>query len=84
MSETRPKSWSPTRVRCLAGYRSNERPISYLIDDTEVEVRTILESWREPDYLYFEVEAEYGGVYALRHHEYEDYWEVRESVQRRA
>lgn len=84
MAEISMKSWTRTKVRCLAGYRANERPISFLVDDTEVEVRTILEFWREPDYLYFKVDTDDGRIYDLRHHEYEDYWEARESVQRRA
>jgi hypothetical protein len=84
MSETALKLWNRTQVQCLAGYRANERPISFLIDDTEVEVRNILESRREPDYLYFKVETEDGRVYDVRHHEYKYYWEVRESVQHRS
>lgn len=77
MRETSPKSWKRTAVRCFAGYRSDERPLSFLTDDEEIKVRTILESWREPDYLYFKVETEEGGVYDIRHHEYEDSWEAR-------
>lgn len=73
------KSWSPTAVRCLAGSRADERPLSFLVDDSEIKVRTIVESWREPDYLYFKVETDDGRIFDLRHHEYEDVWEVRET-----
>ena len=79
MSENTLKSWNYTAVRCLAGYRANERPISFLVDEREIEIRAILESWREPDYLFFRVETDDGLVYDLRHHEYEDSWQVRES-----
>jgi hypothetical protein len=80
MSEISLKSWKHAEVRCLAGYRANERPLSFLLDESEIEVRTILESWRELDYLYFKVETDDGRVYELRHHEYEDFWQARESV----
>ncbi len=40
------------------------------------------EYWREVDYLWFGVETGDGRVYKLRHHEYNDYWQVRELVQR--
>jgi hypothetical protein len=63
----------------LASYRENERPISFLVDEREIEIRAILESWREPYYLCFRVETDDGLVYDLRHHEYEDSWQVRES-----
>jgi hypothetical protein len=82
MSDTALKPWIRTKVRCLAGSRANERPISFLLDETEIQVRSVLESWREPDYLYFKVETEDGRAYELRHHEYQDHWEVRESAKR--
>jgi hypothetical protein len=69
--------WNPSQVRCLAGSRANERPISFLVNEREIKVRAVLASWREPEYLCFRVETEDGRVYHLRHHEYEDYWEVR-------
>jgi hypothetical protein len=83
MSEITPKLWNRTAVQCLAGSRANERPISFLVNDREIAVRTILKSWREPDYLYFKVEAEDGRVYQLRCDEYADSWEVGESPPRR-
>ena len=79
MSETTFNPWVRTEVRCLASSRANERPISFLLDNTEVEIRSILESWREPDYLYFRIETKDSGIRKLRHHEHMDYWEVRES-----
>ncbi|MEW6530088.1 MAG: hypothetical protein AB1473_04570 [Thermodesulfobacteriota bacterium] len=74
------KLWNLTEVRCLASFRADERPTSFLLDDREIEVRTILESWREPEYLYFKIETVDGRIYDLRHHEYEDWWEVRETT----
>lgn len=83
MPELSPKSWSRAEVRCLAGYRANERPISFFLEQREVDTRAVLESWREPRYLYFKVESTDGRLFALRYHEIEDYWEVKESVPRR-
>jgi hypothetical protein len=81
MFNSSPKSWNRTAVRCFAGYRADERPLSFLVDEGEIEIRTILESWREPDYLFFKVEMIDGRVFELRRHEYEDSWEMREAVQ---
>ena len=81
MTQITLKLWNRTAVRCEVSYRANERPLSFLLDETEIEVRTILESWREPDYLYFKVETQDGRVYDLRHREFEDSWQVRESGQ---
>jgi len=77
MPEMTPKSWYRTAVRCLAGYRADERPISFLVDDRKIEIRRIVRSWREPDFLHFRVETDDGREYDLRHHEYEDSWEMK-------
>jgi len=82
MSEIVLKPWKRIEVRCLAGYRANERPISFLVEERQIEIRAILKSWREPDYLCFKVETQDGCVYDLRYHEHEDYWQVRELVKR--
>ncbi|MBM4329244.1 MAG: hypothetical protein FJ118_19030 [Deltaproteobacteria bacterium] len=83
MSKTELTSWGLTEVRCLAGFRADERPTSFVLHDREIEVRTVLESWREPEYLYFTVETVHGRIYDLRHHEYEDWWQVREAAKGR-
>ena len=78
MPEIVQNTWIRTAVRCLASSRADERPISFLLDSTEVEIRFILESWREPDYLYFRVQTKDGRACEIRHHEYKDFWEMRE------
>lgn len=80
MSEIPLKSWNHTTVRCLAGYRANEKPVSFLVNGREIKILTILKSWREPDHLCFKVETEHRKVYELRYHEYEDSWHARESA----
>ncbi len=71
------KSWKPAEVRCLSSHRADERPLAFCVDGRESKVRSVRSSWREPDYLWFRVEAEDGRVYDLRHHEYEDWWQAR-------
>jgi hypothetical protein len=79
MSEVESKSWNRTKVRCLASCRAEERPIAFVANEREIKVRSILESWREPNFIYFKVETDDRRVYVLRYHEHEDYWEMRES-----
>ena len=83
MTQITLKPWNRTAVRCLASSKANERPISFLVEEGEIEVCTILESWRDPDHFCFKVETENDRVYDRLYHEYEDSWQVRESVQRR-
>ncbi len=72
-------TWTAAEVRCFAGYKADERPTGFRVGHREIEVVKILASWREPDHLCFKVEAPDGIIYELRHHEYEDRWQVRES-----
>ena len=76
------ESWIQSTVRCRADYRADESPLSFLLGDREIEVRRIVSSWKEPNYLCFRVETGDGRAYELRHHEYVDSWEVRESAAR--
>jgi hypothetical protein len=82
MSDLALKSWKHAEIRCWSGYKAIEKPISFHVDDRQIEVRTILKSWREPDCLCFRVETDDGRVYELRQNEYEDSWQVRESAGR--
>ncbi len=78
MSEIVHNPWIRTTVRCLASSRADERPVSMLLDNTEVAISSILVSWREPDYVYFRVRTKDGRAHEIRHHEYEDFWEMRQ------
>ena len=80
MSEMIHNPWIRTEVRCLASSRGNERPVTLRLDNTQVAISSILESWREPDHLYFRVRTKDGSVYKIRHHEYEDAWEMRQGT----
>lgn len=71
------ETWSHTSVQCYSGYKAVERPVSFRVNGDELNVLKIVESWYEPDHLYFRVQASDGLSYILRHHEYEDLWEVR-------
>lgn len=80
MQNRNQEPWKRTAVRCMASSRADERPLSFLGDEGEVEIQTIRKSWREPEFLYFHVETKDGRLFDLRHHEFEDFWEVRAQV----
>ena len=69
--------WGDTSVRCYSGYRADERPTSFSLQGSELEVRRILRSWREPNCRCFKVLAEDGRSYLLRHDEHDDRWSVK-------
>jgi|GEM_PF-596688 len=71
------KLWVAAEVSSYAGSRSNERPVSFRVEDREFEVLDVLESWYDPDHLYFKVRAGDRSIYLLRVHEGQDRWQAR-------
>jgi hypothetical protein len=55
------------RVECYSGYKADQRPLRFWLDDREYAVTGILDQWYGPGYTYFRLRASDGHVYILRH-----------------
>ncbi len=64
------------RVECYAGYRGEETPRRFWIDERCVEVADVLDRWLAPDHRYFKVRGDDGDTYILRHDGAADRWEM--------
>jgi hypothetical protein len=53
-------------VECYAGYRADETPRRFGIDERLIDVVRVIDRWTTPDYRYFRVEGDDGCVYVLR------------------
>ena len=73
----------PLSVKCYSGFRLNERPLSFFLDDREFTVMDIEGSWFEEDeagrarLACFRVRADDGDLYLLSYDEYTDTWSLR-------
>ncbi len=54
-----------TKVNAYSGYKGDERPLSFTLDDQKIKVTETLEMWIEPDKDFFRVMAEDGRVYTI-------------------
>ncbi len=63
-------------VQAYAGYRGDERPVSFSIGGWVWRVVEILDRWYDPDYDGFRVLADDGGTFLLRHDLNSDTWEL--------
>jgi hypothetical protein len=63
-------------VRCYAGHRGEESPQSFSLGGREVGVYEIIDRWLSPDYRYFKLRGDDGGVYILRYDVGVDQWEL--------
>jgi len=67
---------SVLKVECYAGYKGNQYPIRFFLQDRVLEVREIEDQWYSPSERYFKVLAEDDNLYILCHHEDNDSWSL--------
>ena len=70
-------------VQCYAGYKSNERPVSFLFHGREFRVMKIIDRWYEgsadssmPMLDYFNIQTDDGDHYIIRYNHLFDKWSV--------
>ena len=64
------------RVDSYSGWRADERPIRFWLDDHSYFVEEILDQWYGPDALFFKVRADDGNHYILRRSDGVDAWSL--------
>ena len=74
----------PKKVEVVAysGYKANERPLYFVLDEKRLKVSEVLDRWYGPDHDYFKVIAEDGRVYLLKWHRLLDLWFVVKAFER--
>jgi len=70
------------KVTAYSGYKANERPLSFSIDDQELKVRDIISMWKDPEKDYFKVLADDERVYTLSWNRESDLWYI-ENISRK-
>jgi uncharacterized protein with PIN domain len=63
-------------VDCYAGYRGEETPVRFRLDDRPFDVERVEDRWLAPDHRYFKVITTGGGRYILRHDVTTGTWEL--------
>jgi len=64
------------KVDCYAGYKTNQRPVTFSLGKKKMKVTDILDQWYGPDHTYFKVLAEDANIYIMRYREANDHWDV--------
>ena len=64
------------RVECYAGYKADQRPIKFWLDDALHFVESIDDQWYGPSSSYYRVHADDGNTYVLGHNEDTDQWKL--------
>src|SRR5262245_26532151 len=70
----------PINVDAYSGYRANERPRSFSVDDTDCEIAEVEDQWRTPEALFFRVRTIEGKRYVLRYDEQSHKWALESDL----
>ena len=64
------------KVECYSGFKADERPLSFIIDDKRLKVEKIICQWRTPESDCFKILADDGQIYLLKHNFTNDEWAI--------
>jgi hypothetical protein len=64
-------------VDAYAGFKANERPAAFTLDEEVYEIANVLDQWYEPAATYFKVQSTDGKTYLLRYDEQADEWTLQ-------
>jgi len=75
------------RVDCYSGYRGEETPRRFWLEERLVQIIEVVDSWLDPEHRYFKVLGDDHSTYILRHDSVAFEWELtfyrREKTQKR-
>lgn len=63
-------------VECYSGYRADESPKRFTINNNKIEVIEVIDRWLAPDHRYFKIKGDDNCIYIIRHDEITDRWEL--------
>lgn len=74
----------PKKIEVVAysGYKANERPLYFILDQKRLEVQNVIDRWYGVEHDYFKVLADDGKVYLLRWHRSLDLWFIEKILER--
>jgi hypothetical protein len=67
----------PVHVDAYSGFKANERPREFVLDEEIYEIAAVIEQWYEPYAMYFKVQSTEGKTYLLRYDEQADEWTLQ-------
>jgi hypothetical protein len=66
------------KVETYSGYKADEYPVRFWVDELRIEVLEIEDRWYSPGFTYFKVFADDARHYILRRSTDDDIWIVRD------
>ena len=67
----------PIQVEAYSGYKANECPLSFDLDEQSYQIASVVDRWQDPEAEYFKVRTTDGKLYLLRYNERTDEWTLQ-------
>ena len=67
----------PIYVDAHSGYKANERPVRFSLDEEAFDIASIEDRWHEPDAEYIKVRTTNSKTYLLRYEQQGDVWTLQ-------
>ncbi len=64
------------RVECYSGYRGEETPRRFWLQERLIEIKEVVDLWLDPGHRYFKVVGDDHSVYIVRHDSETYEWEL--------
>ena len=64
------------RVDCYSGYRGEETPRRFWLEERLIEIKEVVDRWLDPEHRYFKVVGDDHSTYILRHDSVTFEWEL--------
>lgn len=64
------------QVNCYSGYRGEETPRRFWLEESLVEIKEVVDRWLDPEHRYFKVVGDDNSTYILRHNSETYEWEL--------
>jgi hypothetical protein len=68
-------------VTAYSGYKANERPLHFILDQKRLKVEKIIDRWYGMEHDYFKVLADNGRSYLLKWHRSSDCWYLEKTIE---
>jgi len=68
-------------VTAYSGYKANERPLYFIMEQTRLEVEKIVDRWYGVEHDYFKVLADDGRLYLLKWRRSSDCWYAERTIE---
>jgi hypothetical protein len=71
------------KVEAYSGYKADERPLYFVLDNLRLEVREIIDRWYGEEHDYFKILADDDKIYLVCRNRTSDLWTLEKTMEKK-